>query len=317
MNFLRRLHHLARLPLVAIAYVSVILGGGALGTLILPWLHLWPGTKVQKQRRCQKLIGWSFVVFFWYLFLIGIMSYRPPSRAVRKQILDAIDQSSKRGHPGAVMVVANHPTLIDTFAIMASYPHLIVMAKPQVFRFPLLNLLLRLSGHTAARHDLGGEAALANHLIERMRKGESVLLFPEATRSPDSGPRPFRRGPFEIALRAGVPVQPIVVDSGPGLLKGGLAWHQVPAGRTRYELSPLATWFPGEEGENRATSSAGSAGSENGQKQAFFSPKDAAKPQNQPTSQRAAGRRLALLVFDQISSARHTSPCGPLARGAS
>lgn len=285
---LRLFRRLLIAPLVALAYVSFALGGGLLGTFVMPWLYIWPGTRQQKQRRCQAVTSSAFKVFHWYLDLIGIMRFKPPARPVRRSIERAIEESRARGGPAAVMVVANHPTLVDTTAIMASFPYLIVVAKTSVFHFPLLRLLLQFCGHTVASARLGEEAALANHLIERMQQGDSLLLFPEATRSPDEGPRPFRRGPFEVALRAGAPIQPIVIDSGPGLLKGGLAWYEFPLKKTHYDLTPLPAIFPTPGPHPPPVA------------QKIL---ENATVRSEPTSQMHSGRQLAQLVFSQISEA--------------
>ena len=276
----------------------------------MPWLHLWPGTKRQKQHRCQALTGSGFRLFHWYLNVIGVMTYWPPQNSIKDRIAQSIQASSAAGRPAAVMVVANHPTLVDTTAIMASYPYLIVVAKTVVFRFPLLRLLFRFCGHTSASSDLGGEAALADQLIARLKNGESVLLFPEATRSPDEGLRPFRRGPFEIANRAGVPVQPIAIRSGPGLLKGGLAWYAVPRIKTKYELRGLDPLFPympqtRAEGDPKTAEKTRTPEEEpsRAKKQSNLPESSVNSASEQPTSQALSGRQLAQLVFDQISSA--------------
>lgn len=287
---------------MAIAYLSFAGGGGILGTFLMPVLYLWPGTLQQKRRRCQAVTSWAFRVFHYYLDMIGIMAHKPPAAEVRDAITSTIARSRASGGPGAVVVVANHPTLVDTTAIMASYPFLIVVAKSSVFYFPLLRLLLQFCGHTVATAQLGGEAALAEHLIQRLKQGESVLLFPEATRSPDDGPRPFRRGPFEIAIRAGVPIQPLLIDSGPGLLKGGLAWHQTPLRKTHYRLRALPAIFPSivaTQPETNPTPPAPAPGASG-----VYVP-DQAEIDTHPeaTSHLHSGRRLAQLVFSQISEA--------------
>jgi 1-acyl-sn-glycerol-3-phosphate acyltransferase len=46
----------------------------------------------------------------------------------------------------------------------------------------------------------------------QLRAGSSILMFPEGTRSTDGRMREFRGGAFLLALRAGVPVVPIVLD---------------------------------------------------------------------------------------------------------
>jgi 1-acyl-sn-glycerol-3-phosphate acyltransferase len=47
---------------------------------------------------------------------------------------------------------------------------------------------------------------------ERIRAGSSVLLFAEGTRSPDGNLQQFKRGPFNLAAKAGVPVVPVAIN---------------------------------------------------------------------------------------------------------
>jgi 1-acyl-sn-glycerol-3-phosphate acyltransferase len=210
-----------------------------MGYFIMPFLHLFPGTRRQKQRRCQYLTSAAFRLFHRYLNVIGVMNYWPVNQSVRARIQGSIDGSIAQGFPGSVMVVANHPTLVDTCAIIASFPYLVCVVKSQVARFPLLLPLMHFCGYVSATATFGGSTAIADELIERLRQGDSVLLFPESTRSPDSGMGQFRRGPCEIAQRAQVPVQPIAIDAAPGLLKSGLAWYQLPRKKCHYRLLAL------------------------------------------------------------------------------
>lgn len=251
---LQFLGHCLRVPLSGLAYLAFAIGGAILGYLVMPLLHLAPGTKQQKQRRCQRATSAAFRLFQRYLNVIGVMDYWPVAEGVRSRIQTTIDDSRSRGFPGSVVVVANHPTLVDTCAIIASYPYLICVVKARVASFPALAPLMYFCGYVSATASLGGSTAIADELIERLRQGDSVLLFPESTRSPDSGMRPFRRGPYEIAKRAQVPVQPVAIESAPGLLKSGLAWYQLPRKKCRYELQaldPLQTACSGPETTGR------------------------------------------------------------------
>jgi 1-acyl-sn-glycerol-3-phosphate acyltransferase len=61
---------------------------------------------------------------------------------------------------------------------------------------------------------------------EKIRKGISVVTFPEGTRSLDGQVQPFKKGPFMLALKAGVPVVPVcIVGSSRVLSKGSVAVH--------------------------------------------------------------------------------------------
>jgi 1-acyl-sn-glycerol-3-phosphate acyltransferase len=52
-------------------------------------------------------------------------------------------------------------------------------------------------------------------------------VFPEGTRSPQGGLRRFRRGPFEIACRADVPVVPVLIRCEPLVLAKEMPWYDV------------------------------------------------------------------------------------------
>lgn len=60
------------------------------------------------------------------------------------------------------------------------------------------------SNSASAREALSG-------VVERVRSGTSLMIFPEGTRSATPVLGPFRKGAFHIAAQAGVPVVPVVL----------------------------------------------------------------------------------------------------------
>ena len=58
-------------------------------------------------------------------------------------------------------------------------------------------------------------AAFVTQALDRLAQSMPMLVFPEGTRSPAGGLRRFRRGPFEIACRANVPVVPVLIRCEP------------------------------------------------------------------------------------------------------
>jgi 1-acyl-sn-glycerol-3-phosphate acyltransferase len=55
------------------------------------------------------------------------------------------------------------------------------------------------------------ESAIASleKAIEAMRQGQSFLIYPEGTRSPDGRLQPFKKGAVVMAIKAGVPILPV------------------------------------------------------------------------------------------------------------
>jgi 1-acyl-sn-glycerol-3-phosphate acyltransferase len=63
-------------------------------------------------------------------------------------------------------------------------------------------------------------------VIEGVRGGKSLMVFPEGTRTPDGTLQEFKHGAFKIAVRAGVPVVPVAIRGTFELLpKSTLAPH--------------------------------------------------------------------------------------------
>ncbi len=84
--------------------------------------------------------------------------------------------------------------------------------------------------------------------LRKLESGRSVLIFPEGTRSPARGLHRFKSGVFEIALRARVPIVPILITCEPPTLKKGLQWYALPKNTARYNITQLPTWpAPGPE----------------------------------------------------------------------
>ena len=69
---------------------------------------------------------------------------------------------------------------------------------------------------------LGAHAV--RHAVERLRAGHSVVVYPEGTRTPAEGLRPFQRGAAHIALRAGCDVVPVCITVTPRALMQGQGW---------------------------------------------------------------------------------------------
>jgi 1-acyl-sn-glycerol-3-phosphate acyltransferase len=111
---------------------------------------------------------------------------------------------------GTYVFLVNHQSLFDIPVLLASLPvaaHF--MAKRELFRIPLFGWGLHVGGFIPVERGTksAGESFRAG--IERLKRGGSVLLFPEETRSPDGRLLPFKRGGFLLAQKAAAQVVPV------------------------------------------------------------------------------------------------------------
>lgn len=122
--------------------------------------------------------------------------------------------------------MANHASLIDTPAMFAYLPYQFrIMAKKHLFYFPFMGWHLWTAGNFPIdQSDARKTARSLKGVIEGIRRGKSLAVFPEGTRSPDGNLQEFKQGAFKIAMRAGVPIVPVTIIGTNRLLpKGSLA----------------------------------------------------------------------------------------------
>lgn len=124
----------------------------------------------------------------------------------------------KPGH--AYVYMANHSSLIDTPALFAYLPYSFrIMAKKELFWIPFMGWHLWTGGHFPIdRRDPRRTARSIRRVIEGVRSGTSLAVFPEGTRTPDGTLQAFKPGVFKIAIKSGVPIVPVAIRGAFALL---------------------------------------------------------------------------------------------------
>ncbi|MBI5477191.1 MAG: 1-acyl-sn-glycerol-3-phosphate acyltransferase [Ignavibacteriales bacterium] len=111
--------------------------------------------------------------------------------------------------------VSNHASQFDIPAVIAAIPDQIrIVYKKELEKIPIFGWGLKY-GKTYIGIDRGrGQNAVQSleDAANKIRNGASVLLFGEGTRSPDGKLQQFKRGPFNLAMRAGVPIVPVAIN---------------------------------------------------------------------------------------------------------
>lgn len=110
--------------------------------------------------------------------------------------------------------IANHESNVDIWALVRILPAPTrFVAKQSLFRVPVLGWCLTTGGFIPIdRANRGRAIQSLRAAAKKIRGGRPVLLFPEGTRSRDGGLQPFKKGPFHLALQAGVPVVPVAIS---------------------------------------------------------------------------------------------------------
>lgn len=132
---------------------------------------------------------------------------------------------------GPLVFASNHESALDIWALVANLPRSVrFLAKQELFEIPVFGWYMSLGGHVAVdRRNRTRAVASLRRAGEIVRRGTSLIVFPEGTRSRDGRVHPFKKGPFVLALEAGVPVVPVaIVGSGRVTPKSRIAIHPGP-----------------------------------------------------------------------------------------
>lgn len=111
------------------------------------------------------------------------------------------------------VIVANHQSLADILVLFGTYLPFKWVSKASVFRVPFIGWNMALNRYVSlVRGDKASIEKMMDACMRWLRRGVSVMMFPEGTRSPDGRLQAFKLGAFRMAKDAGVPVLPVVVD---------------------------------------------------------------------------------------------------------
>jgi 1-acyl-sn-glycerol-3-phosphate acyltransferase len=127
---------------------------------------------------------------------------------VRVSGLEKLDPSSR------YVYVSNHASMFDIPAIIAGIPDQIrIVYKRELEKIPFFGWGLKWGSYIGIDRSHRADAMKSlEAAAEKIRRGASVLLYAEGTRTLDGKLQPFKRGAFNIAVRAGVPVVPLTVN---------------------------------------------------------------------------------------------------------
>jgi len=108
--------------------------------------------------------------------------------------------------------IANHVSWYDIFALAALVPRGTWIAKGELTRIPFFAQAATSFGIVFIDRDNRKMAFTAYRAAaEQVKKGRSVIICPEGTRGRDYHLRPFKKGPFVLAIQAGAPVIPTLL----------------------------------------------------------------------------------------------------------
>jgi 1-acyl-sn-glycerol-3-phosphate acyltransferase len=135
---------------------------------------------------------------------------------------------------GAYVVVSNHESNLDPFALVCALPqlHLRFVVKRQIMQIPIFGHALRWTGNVTVHRKPGsGDIRRIQDTMSGREPEVSVIFFAEGTRDREGAFRPFKKGAFVTAINSGLPILPVALagtfhsfpPARPVLRSGGVA----------------------------------------------------------------------------------------------
>ncbi len=129
---------------------------------------------------------------------------------------------------GPALIASLHQSAFDTLVWLTLLPRCCYVLKHELLRIPVLGPLIRTTRMIAV--DRAAGSASLRHLLREadraVREERQIVIFPEGTRGAPGSPLPLQPGVAALATRTGLPVIPVVTDS--GMLWGRRAFHKYP-----------------------------------------------------------------------------------------
>ena len=227
---LERLDRAWRVVATAISFASFGIGGLVLRLLVFPLLMLLLPRAAQRQRACKEIVRHTFALFLWWMRALGVIRYEI--------------RHAERLRRAGLLIVANHPTLIDVVFLIALTPRADCVVKAGLARNLFTRGPVRATGYPCN----DGGAGLVADCIASLRAGNNLVIFPEGTRTVRNAPLRLQRGAANVAVRGGVALTPVIIRCEPPTLAKGEKWYRVPPRRPHFVIDvredvPLSQWI--------------------------------------------------------------------------
>ncbi|WP_254063376.1 lysophospholipid acyltransferase family protein [Rhodanobacter sp. L36] len=194
------------------------IGGLILRVLVLPLLALLPGDAITRRHRARAAIGGAFYLHMQFMYRTRVLDFH-------------IDGAERLGQPGQ-LIIANHPSLIDVIFLIAQMRQTNCVVKASLWDNPCMHGAVRAAQYISNN----GSPEMLEQAADVLREGQTLVMFPEGTRTKPGCAPVFHRGAAAIALRGARVVTPVFISVTPTTLTKAEPWYRIPDRRVIVQL---------------------------------------------------------------------------------
>jgi 1-acyl-sn-glycerol-3-phosphate acyltransferase len=198
-----------------LSFLAVGIGG----VFVFPVLNVIVRKSQRRKVLARNLIRFAFRGIARTMCAFGVFQYEATG----------LQRLERRG----LLILANHPTLIDIVFLMAFVPQADCIVKAGLWRNRFTRATVRAAGYI--RNDDDGVRVM-DDCIASVREGGNLIIFPEGTRTAADGSLNFKRGAAHIAVRARCNITPVLIRCTPPMLVKGKNWWRLPDCSSRFSI---------------------------------------------------------------------------------
>lgn len=217
------LNYVWRLFAKTLSFALFGIGALVLAFLVFPAIRLCIPSKRKFRRALRSTVSGSFALFVLVMKLLGLIKVR-------------VREPEKLRNARGVIVAANHPSLIDVVILIAHLPQADCIIKSKLRNNPFVRGVVRGIYISNSLDFQDTVKACADSLAE----GNSLVIFPEGTRTGSGAQPSLKRGSAQLALRIGCEILPVTIKaSNPrGLRRGDPFFSLSREGPVVFEIEP-------------------------------------------------------------------------------
>lgn len=207
-----------RLIATGLSFALFGLGGLFLRVAVFPLQALLPGDAALRRRRARHTVSRSFWAFVQFMYRTRVLTYE-------------VEGAERLGRPGQ-LIIANHPSLIDVVLLIAQIRDANCVVKQSLWDNPFTRGPVRAAQYISN----DGSAEMLDAAADALKAGQTLIIFPEGTRTTPGEPPRFHRGAAAIALRGARVVTPVAISVTPTTLTKAEPWYRIPPRRVHFQL---------------------------------------------------------------------------------
>ena len=207
-----------RLVATATSFALFGLGGLCLRVVIFPLLWLIPGSATRHRQRARYTVSRLFWLFIGFMARTGVLTFE-------------VTGAERLGRPGQ-MIMANHPSLIDVVFLIGLVRDANCVVKRGLWQNPFTRGAVRATGYISN----DGSMDMLDTAVGALQQGQTLIIFPEGTRTSPGMAPVFHRGAAAIALRGAQVITPVTIQVSPTTLTKAEPWYRIPSRRVHFSL---------------------------------------------------------------------------------